>query len=136
MRKLVDTTKGLILTTIGSCLLLNFLTASQYVAIIVTGRMLVPGYKEKKLLPRNLSRVLEDAGTLTSPLVPWGLCGVFFTGVLGVPTVKYIPYTFLSLAVPIISAIYGITGFSIKYEGDIEGARTYSGNEEEIGAKA
>lgn len=56
------------------------------------------------------SRTCEDAATVTSPLVPWGLCGVYFTGTLGVPTLQYLPYTFLAILVPIIAIIYATTG--------------------------
>jgi NhaC family Na+:H+ antiporter len=61
-----------------------------------------------------LSRALEDAGTLTSPLVPWNTCGAFMAGTLGVPTLVYLPYAFFNLLNPIISAVYGFTGFSIE----------------------
>ncbi|MFW5855976.1 MAG: Na+/H+ antiporter NhaC [Bacillota bacterium] len=128
---LVRNTGGLIATTVGSAILLNLATASQYMAIIITGRMVIPEYKKKKLLPRVLSRTLEDAGTVFSPLVPWGLCGVFFTGALGVPTIQYAPFAFLSLFVPVIAVIYGYTGYAIWYEGDIEDSTAYSEQAEE-----
>lgn len=126
LERVTSKSSSLALTTIVSCLIMNFVTASQYMAVIIPGRMLVPKYKELKLLPRNLSRMLDDAAVVTSPLVPWGLCGVFFAGVLGVPTVQYAPFAIMCIVTPIISAIYGITGFAIFKEGDIKGARTYS----------
>lgn len=126
LEKITSKSSSLALTTIASCLIMNFVTASQYMAVIIPGRMLVPKYKELHLLPRNLSRMLDDAAVVTSPLVPWGLCGVFFAGVLGVPTVQYAPFAIMCIVTPIISSIYGITGFAIFKEGDIEGARTYS----------
>jgi len=129
LESLIKTTGGLISTTVASAIILNLATASQYMAIIITGRMVIPEYKKKKLLPRVLSRTLEDAGTVFSPLVPWGLCGVFFTGALGVSTIRYAPFAFLGYFVPIIAVIYGYTGFSIWYEGDIEGAETYEDRE-------
>lgn len=126
---LIKTTGGLISTTVASAIILNLATASQYMAIIITGRMVIPEYKKKKLLPRVLSRTLEDAGTVFSPLVPWGLCGVFFTGALGVSTIRYAPFAFLGYFVPIIAVIYGYAGYAIWYEGDIEGAETYEERE-------
>ncbi len=123
--ELVKNTGGLIATTVVSAIGLNLATASQYMAIIITGRMFIPEFKRKKLLPRVLSRTLEDAGTVFSPMVPWGLCGVFFTGALGVPTVQYFPYVFLAIFVPIIAIIYGFTGTAVWYEGDIEDAPGY-----------
>jgi NhaC family Na+:H+ antiporter len=126
---LVESTGGLIATTVVSAIGLNLATASQYMAIIITGRMFIPEYKNKKLLPRVLSRTLEDAGTVFSPMVPWGLCGVFFTGTLGVPTTEYFPYVYLAIFVPIIAVIYGFTGYGIWYEGDIEDSTAYSEQE-------
>ena len=62
---------------------------------------------------KNLSRILEDAGTVVNPLVPWSVCGVFLTGVLGVETLSYLPFTFFCLLSPIITMIFGITGFKL-----------------------
>ncbi|WP_230867503.1 Na+/H+ antiporter NhaC [Iocasia frigidifontis] len=126
---LVANTGGLIATTVVSAIGLNLATASQYMAIIITGRMVIPEFKKKKLLPRVLSRTLEDAGTVFSPLVPWGLCGVFFTGALGVPTTQYFPFVFLALFVPIIAVIYGFSGYAIWYEGDFDDPTAYSAQE-------
>ncbi|MFP4015846.1 MAG: Na+/H+ antiporter NhaC [Halanaerobiales bacterium] len=128
-KSLVASSGGLIATTIGSAIALNLATASQYMAIIITGRMVIPEYKNKKLLPRVLSRTLEDAGTVFSPMVPWGLCGVFFTGALGVPTTQYFPFVFLAIFVPIIALIYGYTGYAVWYEGDIDDPTAYSSQE-------
>ena len=109
---------GLITTTVASGILLNLATASQYMAIIITGRMMIPEYRKQNLRHNVLSRTLEDAGTVFSPMVPWGLCGVFFTGTLGVDTVAYFPFVFLALFVPIIAIIYAFTGRAIWYEGE------------------
>lgn len=98
-------------------------------AIVLPGRLLVPAYKEKKLLPQVCSRVCEDSATVTSPLIPWGLCGVFFTGALGVATIDYLPYTYLSFLAPIISIIYGWTGKFMFREGEKPSVKTYSTNE-------
>jgi NhaC family Na+:H+ antiporter len=113
VRNLINSTGSLITTTVISGVLLNLFTATQYMAIIISGRMLIPEFKQKKLQPNVLSRTIEDSGTVFSPLVPWGLCGVFFTGTLGVPTVEYFPYVFLAIFVPIISVIYGWIGFAV-----------------------
>ena len=130
LEDLIKTTGGLISTTVASAIIMNLATASQYMAIIITGRMVIPEFKKKKLLPRVLSRTLEDSGSVFSPLVPWGLCGVFFTGALGVSTIKYAPFAFLGYFVPIIAVIYGYTGYAIWHEGDIESAETYADSED------
>ena len=109
---------GLITTTVVSGILLNLATASQYMAIIITGRMMIPEYKKQNLRHNVLSRTLEDSGTVFSPMVPWGLCGVFFTGALGVPTTQYFPFVFLALFVPIIAVIYSFTGRAVWYQGE------------------
>ncbi len=128
-KSLIKTDGGLISTTVVSAIGLNLATASQYMAIIITGRMVIPEYKKKKISPRVLSRTLEDAGTVFSPLVPWGLCGVFFTGALGVPTVQYFPYVFLALLVPVIAVIYGFTGYAVWHEGDFDDPTEYKSEE-------
>jgi NhaC family Na+:H+ antiporter len=127
IRNLVKTTGGLVITHVVSSIFVNIFSASQYMAIVIPGRMLVPVYKEKKILPQVASRVCEDAGTVTSPLVPWGLCGVYFSGVLGVATMSYFPYVFLAFLAPAITIIYGVTDKFIFREGDINSIRTYSG---------
>jgi NhaC family Na+:H+ antiporter len=86
------------------------ISASQYVAILIPGRMYLPAYDKLGVKRMVASRTCEDAATVTSPLVPWGLCGVYFTGTLGVATLDYLPYTFLALIVPVIAIIYAITG--------------------------
>ena len=94
-------------------------------AIIIPGRMLVPAYKKLNILPQVCSRTCEDSATVTSPLVPWGLCGVFFTGVLGVATIEYLPFTFLALVTPVIAIIYGLTNSFIWREGQHSAVKTY-----------
>lgn len=127
IKKIVNTTGGLISTHVISSIFVNIFSASQYMAIIIPGRMLVPVYKEKNILPQVASRVCEDAATVTSPLIPWGLCGVYFAGVLGVPTMEYFPYVFLSFLAPLITMLYGFTNKFIFKEGEIDSIRTYSG---------
>ncbi|MGV8145388.1 MAG: Na+/H+ antiporter NhaC [Alkaliphilus sp.] len=124
--RLVKTTGGLVTTHVLSAIAVNLFSASQYMAIIIPGRTFIPAYKEKKLLPQICSRVCEDAATVTSPLVPWGLCGVFFAGALGVATIEYLPYVFLAYLVPIISIIYGFTNKFMFKEGDIKSVKTYN----------
>ena len=101
---------NLIVTHVFSAILVNMISASQYVAILIPGRMYLPAYDKLKVKRMVASRTCEDAATVTSPLVPWGLCGVFFTGTLGVATLEYLPYTFLALLVPVIAILYAITG--------------------------
>lgn len=107
-------TRGnLIAASIFTAIFANFTTSDQYMSIVVTGRMYDGAYRKQGLHSKNLSRVLEDAGTLTSALVPWNTCGAFMASTLGVATLAYLPFAFLNLLNPLISLIYGYTGFSI-----------------------
>lgn len=96
----------------------NMAAAEQYLSIVITGRMYDSAYRRAGLHPKNLSRVLEDAGTLTSPLVPWNTCGAFMAVTLGVSTMAYLPFAFLNLVNPLISLLYGYTGFSMEENDD------------------
>lgn len=125
----VNNVKGLIVTHVLSAIVVNLFSASQYMAIIIPGRMLVPAYKKQRILPQVCSRVCEDSATVTSPLIPWGLCGVYFTGVLGVATVDYLPYVYLAFLAPAISIIYGLTDKFIFREGEKPSVNTYHDDE-------
>ncbi|KEF37052.1 transporter, NhaC family [Schinkia azotoformans MEV2011] len=103
----------LIFSTALSSIGVNFLMGEQYLSILLPGNTFVQSYKEINLHPKNLSRVLEDAGTVVNPLVPWSVCGIFITGVLGVPTIEYSIFAFFCLLSPVLTIIAGITGISI-----------------------
>ncbi|MBF4693406.1 Na+/H+ antiporter NhaC [Fusibacter sp. Q10-2] len=104
----------LILATLISCYGIVFIAGDQYLSIVIPGRMYKDAYAQRRLHPKNLSRALEDAGTLASPLVPWSSCGAYMMITLGLAPWAYVPYCFLNYINPIISAIYGFTGFSIE----------------------
>jgi Na+:H+ antiporter, NhaC family len=106
-------TGSLILATLATSFGMNIIASDQYIAIVLPGRMFRAEFARRNLAPQNLSRCLEDAGTMTSALVPWNTCGAFMAQTLGVPTLVYLPYAFFNLFNPVISAIYGFTGFSI-----------------------
>jgi NhaC family Na+:H+ antiporter len=110
--KLAHTTFGLFASTVGSCLALNITASDQYLAIVVPGKMFAKAYKEKGLAPENLSRTLEDAGTVTSVLIPWNTCGAYQSGTLGVSTLDYLPYAFFNILSPFMTLIFA--AFNIK----------------------
>ncbi len=118
--KIARKTKSLVVATVSTCIIGNIVGCDQYMSIIVPGRMYADEYRRRGLKPKLLSRTLEDAGTMTSPLVPWNTCGAFMTTTLGVASFSYLPYTFLCLLSPIIAIIYGLTGFTIEYYEDGE----------------
>ncbi len=126
IKPLVHSVSGLVTTHVVSSIAINAFSASQYMAIIIPGRMLVPVYREKKLLPQVCSRVSEDSATVTSPLIPWGLCGVYFTGALGVPTLAYAPWVFLAYLAPAMTLLLAYTNKFMFREGDITTVKTYN----------
>jgi NhaC family Na+:H+ antiporter len=108
-------TGRLIASVVFTAIGLNIIAGDQYVAIVMPSRIYRAEFARRGLAPRMLSRTVEDAGTVTSPLVPWNSCGAYMAGVLGVATVAYLPYCFFNLLSPIISLIYGFTGFHIEH---------------------
>ena len=107
-------TGSLMMTVILSCIGINIVAADQYIAIVLPGKMYTAEFQRRGLKPKNLSRVIEDSGTLTSPLVPWNTCGAYMAATLGVATLAYLPFVFFNLINPLISIIYGFTGFTIE----------------------
>src|SRR5699024_4413643 len=112
--KVVRSTGSLITTTIASAFITNATCSEQYISIVVPSRMFAKTYEEKGLDSRNLSRSLEDGGTLTSVFIPWNTCGVFIYGTLGVSAFQYAPYAVLNFVVPLIAIFYAYTGITIK----------------------
>ena len=92
---------------------MNVLAPDQYLSIIVPGRMYQDAYRKRGLHMKNLSRALEDGGTLSSPLVPWNTCGAFMFATLGVHPFAYLPFAIVNLLNPVISVFYGYTGITM-----------------------
>ena len=111
--KRVRRTGSLVAVTIFSCIGMNIIASDQYIAIVVPGRMYKSAFDAKGLHPKNLSRCLEDSGTLSSPLIPWNSCGAFMHATLGVSPLLYLPYAFLNLSNPVVSIFYGYTGITM-----------------------
>jgi len=97
----------------ATALVANVVASDQYMSIVLTSRMYAEEFQRKGLDPANLSRVVEDNGTVTSALVPWNTCGAFIAGTLGVGTLAYLPYCIFNIVSPIISHIYAAIGFKI-----------------------
>ncbi|AOY78223.1 Na+/H+ antiporter NhaC [Clostridium formicaceticum] len=111
--KLANNTGSLILSTVLTGIAVNLLTGEQYLSLVIPGRMYKAIYAKRGIHPKVLSRTLEDAGTITSPLVPWNTCGAYMWRTLGIHPLAYAPYAFLNILNPIIAIIYGYLGFSI-----------------------
>jgi NhaC family Na+:H+ antiporter len=105
---------SLIASTAATCIGTNIITADQYIAIVMPGRMYKEEYQRRGLHPLVLSRTLEDSGTITSPLIPWNTCGAYMYSVLLVNPLDYIFYCFFNLMNPVLAVIYGYIGFNIK----------------------
>lgn len=112
--RLAKSTGSLIATTVSTCLFFNVTASDQYLAIVVPGRMYAETYRERGLKPENLSRCLEDSGTVTSALIPWNTCGAFQSNVLGVATGEYWMYSFFNLISPVMSVIFGYFNIKIR----------------------
>lgn len=110
----VKTSRGLIPATVGSCAFTNITASDQYLAIVLPGRMYKQTFDDLDLAPENLSRSLEDGGTVTSVLVPWNACGVFVAGVLGVATLEYLPYAVFCFVSPVMSVLYALLDIRIR----------------------
>ncbi|PSB06769.1 Na+/H+ antiporter NhaC [filamentous cyanobacterium CCP1] len=108
------TTGLLFATAVATAIGLNIIAADQYIALVLPARMFRIEFQKRGLMPQNLSRLAADAGTVTSALVPWNSCGAFMAATLGVPTLLYLPYAIFNIASPILSLMYGITGFKVK----------------------
>lgn len=115
---LADSIFGLFASTVASCLALNLTASDQYLAIVVPGKMFAKAYEEKGLAPENLSRTLEDSGTVTSVLVPWNTCGAYQAGVLGVSVTEYFVYAIFNYLSPFMTLLFAAFHIKIKQLGE------------------
>ena len=111
------TTGRLVVATLASSLGVNLMAADQYLSIILPGRMYKEAYEEAGVDPRNLSRCLEDGGTITSPLIPWNTCGATMLGALKVGPHLFAPFAFFNLLCPLVSVVLGFTGWGMRRAG-------------------
>jgi NhaC family Na+:H+ antiporter len=109
---------GLFTSTIISCLGLNVIASDQYLAIVIPGKMFKKAYEDKGLAPENLSRTLEDSGTVTSVLIPWNTCGAYQSGVLGVGVGEYFIYAIFNWLSPFMTLIFAAFRIKIKMLGE------------------
>lgn len=111
--KLAKNRGGLVASTVCTCAGMNIIAPDQYLSIVVPGRMYRAAYEKAELAPKNLSRALEDGGTLISPLIPWNTCGAYMWATLGVHPFAYLPFAFLNILNPLISIFFGFTGITM-----------------------
>lgn len=111
---LASSTFGLFASTVASCLALNVTASDQYLALVVPGKMFKKAYEDKNLAPENLSRTLEDSGTVTSVLIPWNTCGAYQSGVLGVPVADYFVFAIFNWLSPFMTLLFAAFRIKIK----------------------
>lgn len=111
---MAQTTFGLFASTVGSCLALNVTASDQYLAIVVPGKMFAQAYADRGLAPENLSRTLEDSGTVTSVLIPWNTCGAYHSGVLGVSVADYFFFAVFNWLSPFMTLLFAALNIKIK----------------------
>lgn len=116
MLKASKSVGSLITGTIFTCFGANVLTADQYMAIVLPGRMFREEYERRNLEPRVLSRTLEDSGTITSALIPWNTCGAYMFSVLAVSPFEYGIFAFFNYLTPLIAIVFAYTGWTILYK--------------------
>ena len=112
--KMAHTVFGLFASTVATCLALNVTASDQYLAIVVPGKMFKKAFEDKNLAPQNLSRTLEDSGTVTSVLVPWNTCGAYQSGVLGVSVYDYFVYAIFNWLSPFMTLLFAAFHIKIK----------------------
>ncbi|RKD21615.1 Na+:H+ antiporter, NhaC family [Caminicella sporogenes DSM 14501] len=109
----VKSTTGIIISTIASCFTVAFVTGSSYLSILIPGELFKEVYIKRNLHPKNLSRTLEDSGTVLVPLIPWSAAGAYMTATLGVPTLEYLPWAVLNYMGIVFAMILAFTGIGI-----------------------
>jgi len=113
--KRTKTTLDLFFAAVASCLGLNIIASDQYLAIVIPGKMFKKAFEEKNLAPENLSRTLEDSGTVTSVLIPWNTCGAYQSSVLGVSVSEYFIFAIFNYLSPITTLLFAALNLKIRH---------------------
>ena len=111
--RFATTTARLVSSAVSASIATAFITGSSYLSIIIPGELFAPSFKKANLAAKNLSRTVEDSGTVVVPLVPWSMAGVFVAGTLGVPTLEYVPWAIMCYTGFLFALVYGFTGFAL-----------------------
>lgn len=113
LNQVLDSPSRVSICVVATALGVNLIVGEQYLSILLSGRTFKPIYDQLGLHPKNLSRTLEDSGTVINPLVPWGVCGAFSTSMLGVATLAYLPFAIFCYTSLILTVIVGLTGLTM-----------------------
>lgn len=109
IKKFTKTVSSLVTTAVATSFITALVTGSSYLSMLVPGELLAPAFKEKKLAAKNLSRIVEEAGAIMVPLIPWSMAGVYITGTIGVSPFEYMPYAFMNYLSVVILLFFGFT---------------------------
>jgi len=127
------TNAGRLMVSVGlTAIFLNIFAGDQYMALVLPGTIFREEFKKRNIAPQMLSRQMEDTATITSPLVPWNTCGAYMAATLGVATAAYLPFAFFNLINPILSFIFDLVGYQIKYLTDDKAAQAYPPEPEQV----
>ena len=110
---LTRTRTGLVASTVVTGTALNGIVSDQYLSILLTSNIFRGTFQERGYEERLLSRTVEDSATVTSPLFPWGSCGMTQATILSVPTLVYAPFCFFNLISPLMSICIAAIGWKI-----------------------
>lgn len=113
LNQVLDSPSRVSTCVVATALGVNLIVGEQYLSILLAGRTFKPIYDQLGLHPKNLSRILEDSGTVINPLVPWGVCGAFSTSMLGVATLAYLPFAIFCYTSLILTVVVGLTGLTM-----------------------
>lgn len=113
LNQVLDSPSRVSICVVATALGVNLIVGEQYLSILLAGKTIKPIYDQLGLHPKNLSRTLEDSGTVINPLVPWGVCGAFSTSMLGVATLAYLPFAIFCYTSLILTVIVGLTGLTM-----------------------
>ena len=115
LNQVLDSPSRVSTCVVATALGVNLIVGEQYLSILLAGRTFKPIYDQLGLHPKNLSRTLEDSGTVINPLVPWGVCGAFSTSMLGVATLAYLPFAIFCYTSLILTVVVGLTGLTMTW---------------------
>ncbi|UCC84079.1 MAG: Na+/H+ antiporter NhaC [Gemmatimonadota bacterium] len=113
LMRLTRTTGQLVAATVGSTIFTALITGSSYLTILLPGELFAPAYRKRNLAAKNLSRTLEDSGTVVVPLIPWSAAGVFMAATLDVATLSYLPWAVMNYTGFLFAILYGFSGIGI-----------------------
>lgn len=113
LEKVVTNSTSMIITTVGVCIILMMGGGGQYSALTLPGAAFGDFYKKMDVHPAVLGRTMEDVATMTDPIIPWTVSGIYYSGLFGVPVFSYFPFAIMAFLSPVIAIVNAITGSGV-----------------------